>query len=132
MKTNSQIYNFAKKIIDHPRSLSGNGVRKTLKDIKKILPFMKVKNFKSGNKAFDWKIPMEWNVHDAYIIKPDGKKICKFSDNKLHLVGYSIPVNKTLSKDKLLRKLYSLPELKNAIPYVTSYYKKDWGFVLAT
>ena len=74
MKTNSQIYNFAKKIIDHPRSLSGNGVRKTLKDIKKILPVMKVKNFKSGNKAFDWKIPMEWNVRDAYIIKPNGKK----------------------------------------------------------
>jgi len=130
MKTNSQIYNFAKKIIDYPRSLSGDGVRETLKDIKKILPIMKVKSFKSGNKAFDWKIPMEWVVHDAYIVKPNGKKICKFSDNKLHLVGYSIPVNKTLSKDKLLQKLYSLPKLKNAIPYVTSYYKKDWGFCI--
>ena len=74
MKKNNQIFNFAKKIISHPRSLSGNGVRKTLKDIKKILPQIKIKKFKSGDKVFDWKIPLEWNVHDAYIIKPDGKK----------------------------------------------------------
>ncbi len=130
MKKNNQIFNFAKKIISHPRSLSGNGVRKTLKDIKKILPQIKIKKFKSGDKVFDWKIPLEWNVHDAYIIKPDGKKICKYSDNKLHLVGYSVPINKVLNKKQLLAKLHSLPKLKNAIPYVTSYYKKDWGFCI--
>ncbi len=130
MKTDNQIYNFAKKIIDHPRSLSGNGVRKTLNNIKEILPQMKIKNFKSGERVFDWKIPLEWNVKDAYIVRPNGKKICEYNKNKLHLVGYSIPTNKTLNKNQLLKKLHSLPNLKNAIPYVTSYYKKDWGFCL--
>jgi aminopeptidase-like protein len=130
MKTNSQIFNFAKKIIDHPRSLSGYGVRDTLKSIKQILPHMKIKNFKSGEQVFDWKIPLEWNVKNAYIVKPNGEKICEYIKNKLHLVGYSIPANKTLSKNKLLKKLHSLPNLKNAIPYVTSYYKKDWGFCI--
>ena len=130
MKKNNQIFNFAKKIIDHPRSLSGNGVRETLKDIKKVLPKLNIKNFKTGKKVFDWKIPLEWNVDDAYIVKPDGKKICEFSKNKLHLVGYSIPINKFINKKKLLTKLHSLPKLKNAIPYITSYYKKDWGFCI--
>ena len=130
MKTDNQIYNFAKKIIDYPRSLSGNGVRKTLNNIKEILPQMKIKNFKSGERVFDWKIPLEWNVKDAYIVRPNGKKICEYNKNKLHLVGYSIPTNKTLNKNQLLKKLHSLPNLKKAIPYVTSYYKKDWGFCL--
>ena len=89
---------------------------------------MKIKTFKSGDRAFDWKIPLEWNVNDAYIMTPNGKKICEYSKNKLHLVGYSVPTNKILSKKKLLKKLHTLPNLKNAIPYVTSYYKKDWGF----
>ena len=131
MKINNQIFNFAKKIIGHPRSLSGNGVRKTLNDIKEILSQIKIKSFKSGDKAFDWKIPLEWKVNDAYIVTPDGKKICEYNKNKLHLVGYSVPINKILSKKKLLKNLHSLPNLKNAIPYVTSYYKKDWGFCIA-
>ena len=130
MKTNNQIFNFAKKIIGYPRSLSGDGVRETLKSIKEILPQMKIKNFKSGKKVFDWKIPLEWNVNDAYIEKPNGEKICEYSKNKLHLMGYSVSTNKIVSKNELLKKLHSLPNLKNAIPYVTSYYKKDWGFCL--
>ena len=81
---NNQIYNFAKKIINYPRSLSGKGVRETLKEIKKIVPNLKIKSFKSGKKVFDWKIPLEWEVKNAFIITPDGKKICNYDDNKLH------------------------------------------------
>ena len=128
---NNQIFNFAKKIIHFPRSLTGEGVRNTLKEVRNILPNLKIKSFKSGEKVFDWKIPLEWEVKDAFIINPEGKKICDYKDNKLHLVGYSIPVKKILSKKKLLKKLYSLPHLKNAIPYVTSYYKRDWGFCMS-
>ena len=130
MKPNNQIFNFAKKIISHPRSLSGHGVKKTLNCIKEILPQLKVKNFKSGEKVFDWKVPLEWNVYDAYIEKPNGQKICEYSKNKLHLVGYSVPKKMIVSKKELFKKLHSLPHLKNAIPYVTSYYKKDWGFCI--
>ncbi len=130
MISKNQIYNFANQIIKHPRSLSGNGVRKTLKDIKRILYNMKIKSFKSGTQVFDWTIPNEWNVNDAYILTPDGKKICHFKKNNLHLLGYSTPVNKVLNKKKLLKRLYSLPKLSNAIPYKTSYYKKNWGFCI--
>ena len=131
MKKNNQIFNFAKKIIRFPRSLSGEGVRKTLREVKNVLPNLKIKSFKSGEKVFDWKIPLEWEVKDAFIINPDGKKMCDYKINNLHLVGYSTPVKIILNKKKLLTKLYSLPHLKNAIPYVTSYYKKDWGFCIS-
>ncbi len=131
MISKNQIFNFAKKIIKYPRSLSGHGVRKTLTDVKKVLPRMKIKNFRSGAKVYDWTIPLEWNVKDAYIVTPEGKKICQFKKNNLHLVGYSIPINRSLNKNKLLKKMYSLPKLSNAIPYITSYYKKDWGFCIS-
>ena len=131
MKDKNKIFNFAKKIIDHPRSLSGFGVRKTLDDIKKILPNLKIKSFKSGNNVFDWKIPKEWEVNDAYIVTPEGKKICEYKKNPLHLVGYSIPIKKSLNKNGLLKNLHSLPHLKNAVPYITSYYKKNWGFCIS-
>ena len=131
MKSKNKIFDFAKKIISHPRSLSGDGVKKTLNDIKKIVSGLKIKGFKSGDNAFDWKIPKEWKVNDAYILTPDGKKICEYNKNPLHLVGYSIPINKTVDKSELLKNLYSLPHLKKAIPYVTSYYRKNWGFCIS-
>ena len=131
MIAKNKIFNFAKKIIKHSRSLSGNGVRKTLRDIKRVLPDLRIKNFRSGTKVYDWKVPLEWNVKDAYILTPEGKKICEFKKNNLHLVGYSIPINKILNKNKLVKKLHSLPKLSNAIPYVTSYYKKNWGFCMS-
>jgi len=124
------IFNFSKQIIDFPRSLSGYGVEQTLIHIKKHLKNMKINYFKSGQKCFDWKIPKEWNVKEAYILTPDGKKICNFNKNKLSLMGYSIPTTKEISKKKLNDHLYSLPKIPNAIPYVTSYYKNNWGFCI--
>lgn len=128
---NNNIYLFAKKIISFPRSLSGRGTLNTLKEIKKILPKIKIKKFQTGEKVFDWKIPNEWNVKDAYLITPEGKKICDYKKNSLHLIGYSVPIDKKISKKELEKNLFSIPNLPNAIPYITSYYKRTWGFCIS-
>jgi aminopeptidase-like protein len=130
METES-IFNFAKQIFLYNRSLTGNGVRATLKDVKKICPTLKVKEIKSGKKVFDWVIPLEWNIDRAFIIKPDGFKICDYSKNNLHLVGYSQTVNKIVSLNELQEHLYSIPNQPTAIPYVTSYYADNWGFCMS-
>lgn len=131
MSEQQNILSFAYKIFDFPRSLTGNGVRKTLIEIKKIIPRLKIKSIKSNTKVFDWNIPLEWKVNDAYIIDPDNNKICEFKKNKLYLVGYSKPIKKIINKNALFKKLYSLPKQPKAIPYITSYYKKDWGFCIS-
>jgi aminopeptidase-like protein len=112
------------------RSLTGDGTRKTLSYFEKINPELKRIKFKSGLKVFDWVVPLEWNIKEAFISK-NGKKIVDFKKNNLHIVGYSRPVNKIIDKKELLRKLYTEKKRPNAIPYVTSYYKKDWGFCLS-
>ncbi len=112
------------------RSITGNGTLKTLKIIKKNFPNFKIIKVKSGTRVFDWKVPNEWNIKDAYIIDKYNKKIVSFKKNNLHLVGYSKPLSKILSKKKLFQHIYSLPDKPNAIPYVTSYYKKQWGFCI--
>ena len=117
-----------KKIFPICRSLTGAGVRKTLNIIKNEFPNLKIKKAKSGTSVFDWKIPPEWNIRNAYILDKYNKKIIDFKINNLHLVGYSVPVKKTLFKNDLIKKLHSLPNQPNAIPYITSYYKKYWGF----
>ncbi len=110
------------------RSLTGEGSLKTLKILKKRIPKLKIKKFKSGKKVYDWKIPKEWNVFDAYVKDKFGKKIIDFKKNNLHLVGYSEPLKKKLNKKELFKHLHSLKFLPNAIPYITSYYNKYWGF----
>jgi aminopeptidase-like protein len=92
---------------------------------------MKISEIPSGSKCFDWEIPLEWNIRDAYIIKPDGTKICDFKKCNLHVLGYSIPVNKTISLKDLQEHLFSLPSLPDAIPYCTSYYHQRWGFCIS-
>ena len=129
--TINKFYNIAKKeIFPICRSLTGIGVRKTLNIIKKEFSNLKIKKIKSGSKVFDWKIPPEWNIKDAYILDKDNKKIVDFKKNNLHLVGYSEPINKYFSKKNLLKKLHSLPNQPKAIPYITSYYNKYWGFCI--
>ena len=113
------------------RSLTGNGVRKTLKIIKREFPKLKICKIRSGTKVFDWNVPPEWNVKAAYILDKNNKKIVDFKNNNLHLVGYSIPVNKFFLKKKLFNHIHSLPKQPKAIPYITSYYKKYWGFCVS-
>lgn len=127
----NQIHKFAKELWSINRSITGYGVRETLAKIKKEhLPYLNIKSVPSGAKVFDWVVPPEWHVSKAYIIAPDGKKICDFSVNNLHLVGYSIPFRGRMKLEELQKYLHSLPEQPNAIPYITSYYEERWGFCL--
>ena len=125
-------YNIAKtKLFPITRSLTGEGVKKTLNLIKKEFPKLKIKKFKSGTKAFDWNIPEEWNVTDAYVVDKYKNRIIDFKRNNLHLVGYSIPIKKNIKKKELFKNLYYLKNQPEAIPYITSYYKRRWGFCLS-
>ncbi|MBK8508690.1 MAG: DUF4910 domain-containing protein [Candidatus Competibacteraceae bacterium] len=111
------------------RSITGNGVRETLNIIKSHIP-LNIVEVPSGTKVFDWTVPPEWNIKDAYILDEKGKKLIDFKRNNLHVVGYSVPVNQKITLDELQEHLYSLEEQPNAIPYITSYYKENWGFCL--
>lgn len=128
--TGHQMHDLLARLFPLNRSLTGEGVRETLKIIQEYLPELKTVEVPSGTQCFDWKVPQEWRVNQAYIIDPDGNKICDFSKNNLHLVGYSRPYSQTLSLDDLLKHLHTLPEMPNAIPYITSYYRDYWGFCL--
>ena len=125
-------YNISKtKLFPLTRSLTGSGVRETLNIIKKEFSQLKIKKFKSGTKVFDWDIPEEWNVTDAYVIDKYNNRIIDFKKNNLHLVGYSIPIKKILQKKELFKNLYFLKNQPKAIPYITSYYKRRWGFCIS-
>lgn len=126
-----KIYNLCKIIFPYNRSLTGNGNRTTLNVLKKYCSKLKIKEVPSGTKVFDWVIPKEWNVKEAWIKGPDNKKFADFSKNNLHLVGYSKKIKKKISLKNLEKKLYYLKKQPRAIPYVTSYYKEDWGFCIS-
>tara|TARA_B110000503_G_C7148036_1_gene413850 strand:- start:1206 stop:2492 length:1287 start_codon:yes stop_codon:yes gene_type:complete len=128
----NRYYNLAKNILfPINRSITGNGIKKTLHIIKKEIPFLKIKKIQSGSKVFDWTIPDEWNISDAYVKDKYNKKIINFKNNNLHVLGYSSPVNKKISKDRLMERIYFLKNQPNAIPYVTSYYNRNWGFCIS-
>lgn len=127
----SEMMEYARRLFPICRSITGNGVRETLRIIKEICNDLEVHEIPSGTKVFDWEVPEEWNIRDAYIIDPDGNKIIDFKTNNLHVMGYSEPVDKTLSLDELKEHLYTQVDLPDAVPYVTSYYKKRWGFCMS-
>lgn len=125
-----EIYELAKELWPINRSITGDGVRETLSIIKNHLTELQIFEIPSGTKVFDWIVPNEWQINDAFIIDPDGNKICDFKANNLHVVGYSYPVNMEIDLAELQKHLHSLPEQPEAIPYITSYYKERWGFCL--
>jgi aminopeptidase-like protein len=126
-----KMHDLAKELWPISRSLTGEGNRKTLKILKKVCKNLKIFEINSDTKVFDWKIPNEWVARKAWIKDSKGKKILDFTKNNLHLMGYSIPVHKKINFKELKKKIHTLKNKPNAIPYVTSYYNKDWGFSLS-
>jgi aminopeptidase-like protein len=122
------MYALVRKLFPICRSITGDGVRETLSIIKQELPDLEIHEVPSGTPVFDWVVPPEWNVRDAYVLDPKGEKIIDFARLNLHLVGYSVPLNAKVTLSELQEHLHSLPDQPDAIPYITSYYQERWGF----
>ncbi len=119
-----------KTLFDLNRSLTGEGNRRTFKILQGIIP-LKVYEYASGTSVYDWTVPDEWVIRDAYIKGADGKKLIDFGESNLHVVGYSTPVDQKMCFDELAPHLHYLDSNPEAIPYRTRYYERDWGFCLS-
>lgn len=120
----------ATEIFPIGRSITGQGVRETLRCIGNLIP-LEVSEVPSGTSVFDWEVPPEWNVNEAYIADGAGRRLVDFRRHALHLVGYSIPVRARMTLKELRPHLHTLPQRPDWIPYRTSYYREAWGFCLA-
>lgn len=127
----NQMYSLANELFPLCRSITGKGTRKTLLRLQKEVPEMKLLEVESGTKVFDWTVPNEWSIEEAYIEDSNGDRIVDFKKNNLHVVGYSTPIDTIVSLGELNEHLYSLSDHPDWIPYVTSYYKENWGFCMS-
>lgn len=124
-----QMYSLMEELYPICRSITGDGVRKSLQIIKKHID-LEMNEIPTGTQVYDWNIPKEWNIKDAYVINPSGEKIIDFNESNLHILNYSMPIKKKISLTELKQHIHTLPNMPNVIPYLTSYYKEDWGFCM--
>ncbi|MGA2416292.1 MAG: DUF4910 domain-containing protein [Candidatus Sulfotelmatobacter sp.] len=113
-----------------PRSITGAGVRKTLEILQREVPPLVLRSIATGTQCFDWTIPEEWSITDAFLENESGDRLVDFQNNNLHVVGYSVPVDEWLELEQLQPHLHSLPDQPSAVPYITSYYSPRWGFCM--
>ncbi|PHS56342.1 MAG: hypothetical protein COB17_09415 [Sulfurimonas sp.] len=125
-----EIDKYLQRLFSITRSITGNGNRETLKILQELIP-LNIIEYPSGQDVYDWTIPKEWNIKDAWIKDSNGEKIIDFKQSNLHVVSYSTPLSDTLSFDKLKDNLHYLEDSPDAIPYRTSYYNEDWGFCIS-
>ncbi|NDB63249.1 MAG: DUF4910 domain-containing protein [Nitrosopumilaceae archaeon] len=126
----SEMYHLMENLYPICRSITGNGVRQTLTEIKKYID-LQVHEVPTNTQVFDWTIPKEWNITDAYVADSKGNKVVDFKKSNIHVVSYSTPIRKKMHLAELKQHLYTIPDLPNTVPYLTSYYKEDWGFCMA-
>lgn len=120
----------AERLFPICRSITGNGLRESLQLLQAEVP-LTLTEVPSGTKVFDWTVPDEWNITDAYIKNRHGERIVDFKQNSLHVLNYSVPVHATMPLGELRPRLFSIPEMPDLVPYRTSYYKPTWGFCLS-
>ena len=130
METTEEIARYFDRLWPLLRSITGEGVRRTHDILAELIPLTRIE-IPSGTEVFDWTVPKEWVVREAYVIAPNGKRIFDIKDNNLHILNYSIPFKGKVTRAELDAHLHSLPESPDAIPYVTSYYSPRWGFCLS-
>jgi len=123
-----EMYELIKKLFPICRSITGNGVRETLRIIQEKIP-LEILEVPTKTKVYDWEIPKEWNIDDAYIKDSKGNKIVDFQKLNLHVLNYSTLICKKMNLSELKKHLHTLPDQPDVIPYLTSYYKEDWRFV---
>jgi aminopeptidase-like protein len=128
-QTGKELHGFAAELYPVCRSITGDGIRQTLARIQKRIP-LQISEVPSGTEVFDWTVPKEWNIRDAYIKDASGKRVVDFQRSNLHVLNYGVPVHATVSLSELRKHLFTLPNHPDWIPYRTSYYKEAWGFCL--
>ncbi|MDP4500821.1 DUF4910 domain-containing protein [Nonomuraea turcica] len=128
--TGADMHDLVRRLYPLCRSITGAGLRRTLEIIGESIP-LEITEVPTGTNVLDWTIPREWNIRDAYIKDAAGNKVVDFQESNLHVVGYSVPVEATMSLEELRGHLHTLPDQPDLIPYRTSYYAETWGFCLS-
>ena len=128
-KAGTEMFRFMEELFPICRSITGDGIRETLRRIGERIP-LELHEVPSGTEVFDWTVPREWNIRDAYIEDPTGRRVVDLADSNLHVVSYSVPVDARMPLSELKEHIHTLPDQPALIPYRTSYYSEAWGFCM--